>query len=121
MWTEAEQCEKRRWNGERGGILPTPAFAVKAFLLSSEAVPGRPDRLDMHDFRRKAQTREYSHSGSGCPRVSGAKGRTASPIRKTLHIVTPAQRIGSGLSAKTSLVSNPSADGPAAATKRPTL
>jgi hypothetical protein len=29
-------------------------------------------------------------SGSGLPLVSGAKGRVASPIRKTRHIVTPA-------------------------------
>gem|GEM_PF-6225220 len=30
------------------------------------------------------------YSGSGCPLVSGAKGRAMRPIRKTRHIVTPA-------------------------------
>ncbi len=30
------------------------------------------------------------HSGSGCPLVSGRNGRTARPIRKNEHMVTPA-------------------------------
>src|SRR4051812_37495162 len=36
------------------------------------------------------------HSGSGLPFVSGRNGRTKRPITNTLHMVTPAQRIGSG-------------------------
>ncbi len=33
---------------------------------------------------------KYSHSGSGCPRVSGAKGRASNPRKKTEHMATPA-------------------------------
>ena len=36
------------------------------------------------------------HSGSGLPRVSGAKGKASRPTRNTEHIVIPAYRIGSG-------------------------
>ena len=36
------------------------------------------------------------HSGSGFPRVSGAKGKASSPTRKTAHNVTPASRDGMG-------------------------
>src|SRR5262249_47306949 len=33
---------------------------------------------------------KIGHSGRGCPLVSGANGKTARPIRKTVHSVTPA-------------------------------
>lgn len=37
----------------------------------------------------------FRHSGSGCPLVSGAKGKTSSPSRKIEHMVSPAYRMGS--------------------------
>ena len=61
------------------------------------------------------------YSGSGLPFVSGAKGRASRPTRNTEHIVMPAYRMGSGKPLKTLLVKNPFTDGPAAATRRPTL
>jgi len=36
-----------------------------------------------------------SHSGSGCPRVSGANGSASNPRKNTEHMATPAYRIGS--------------------------
>src|SRR5262249_53362646 len=54
------------------------------------------------------------HSGSGLPFVSGRKGRTTIPSRKTLHIASPAYRCGSAKPfslVNTTFVSTPRASG----------
>jgi len=59
----------------------------------SAAPLGRVSAGRNQSFRRPAGfvgMRVNRHSGNGWPRVSGAKGKAARPIRKTAHIVTPA-------------------------------
>ncbi len=49
--------------------------------------------------RRRSDAEGRAYSGSGFPRVSGAKGRTKSPRMKIPHMVSPAYRKGEIVSA----------------------
>jgi hypothetical protein len=61
------------------------------------------------------------HSGSGWPLVSGKYKSTIGPSAKIRHIATAAARNGSSAAPNTLIRSHASANGPTAATNRPTL